>query len=183
MDWLQGPISDHAIFWFGVKVFWWKRLVTAIQLLLGSSVFFTLVTAEQKRRFSAALEEKRTKAQGVVVPPVVRFRKLFTWFAPFVLAFATGLAYLTHLVVQQNHQPVPFWGAWFFWAFVLALLSLPMAEIIIAVSMLRSGIRGVQKYAPPLLAWFLHHERFDRNVTVTVFAALVLVTCLQIYLS
>ncbi|HLL87693.1 MAG TPA: hypothetical protein VK324_00155 [Tepidisphaeraceae bacterium] len=183
MDWIQGPISDHAIFWFGVKVFWWKRLITVLQLLLGSSIFLTLLTAEHKRRLSDSLEEKRAKAQGVVVPPVVRFRKLAAWFAPFVLAFATGLAYLTHLFVQQNHQPVPFWPAWFFWAFVLAMLSLPMAEIVIAVSMLRSGIRGVQRYAPPLLAWFLNHERFDRNVTVTVFAALVLVTGLQICLS
>ncbi len=183
MDWLQGPISDQAIFWLGVKVFWWKRLITMLQLVLGSSILLTLVTAEQKRRISERMSELRSKAADIAVPPVVRFRTLAKWFGLIVIAFATGLAYLTHVFVQQNQQPVPFWPAWFFWAFILALLALPMAEIIIAVSMLRTGIRGLQKYSPPLLAWFLDHERFDRNVTVTIFVGLVLVTGLQIYLS
>ncbi len=185
MNWFQGPIADHAIFWFGLKVFWWKRFITFFQLLLGSSIFLALVTAEQKRKLHAKFVELRHKSVGVVVPAVVHFRTLLKWIIPIAVTLAAGLALLTRLVVTQgtNHQSISFWGAWFIWTFVFLLVSVPLAQIVITLSALRTGIRGVQRYAPPALEWLLHHERFDRNVTMMVFVLLTLVTSLQIYLS
>lgn len=183
MEWMQGPMSDQAIFWLGVKVYWWKRLIAVVQMVLGSSILLTLVTAEQKRKLSDALEERGQRAEGVFIPPVIRFRTVAKWFGLGIALLSPVMAFLTHLFVQQNHEPFPFVLAWLLWGFLLALLSLPMAEIIIAISMLRTGIRGAQHHVPKLLAWFLHHERFDRHVTIAVFVALVLVSSLQILLS
>jgi hypothetical protein len=185
MEWLHGPINDHAIFWFGLKVFWWKRFITFGQLLLGSSIFLTLVTTDQKQQLHAKLVELREKSSRVVVPPVVRFRTLLTWFAPIVVGLAAVLALLTHVFITQgaSRQPISFWGAWLVWLFLLALASAPLAQIILALSVLRTGLRGVQRYVPPVLERLLHHRRFDRNVTLTVFVLLTLVTVLQIVLS
>jgi hypothetical protein len=181
MQWLQGPISDQSFFWFGVKV-WWKRFITFAQLLLASSIFLNLMTSEIKQRLHAKLVESNDNSLNVVVPPVIRFRTLLKWFVPAVLTLAAGLTFVMHLAVAQG-QPIPFLAAWLVWAFVLTLIAVPVAQIIVTISMLRTGIRGIQRYAPRMLEWLLHYERFDRNVTTIVFALLTLVTLLQIYLS
>jgi hypothetical protein len=185
MQWMQGPINDQALFWCGVKVFWWKRFITLVQLFLASSIFLNLMTAERKKKFHAILVERKTMSSNVVVPPVIRFRTLLKWFVPSVLTLAAGLAFVMHLSVAHggSRQPIPFLAAWLVWTCLLTVIAVPMTQIIVTISMLRTGIRGLQRYAPRMLEWLLHYERFDRNVTVAVFVVLALVTLLQIYLS
>jgi len=183
MQWLQGPVSDQFIFWFGLKVFWWKRFVTLAQLVLASSIFLNLMTAERKRRLHASLVELQERTSSIKVPDIIRFWTLLYWFIPIIAGLAVSLAMLMHWFVKVNGHAISFSEAWLGWAIILTLICIPLAQIILTLSILRTGVRGLQRNVPRLAAWLLHYERFDRNVTIIVFALLALVTALQIYLS
>jgi hypothetical protein len=176
-------MSDQAVFWLGFKVFAWKRFVTFIQWLLAGSIFFNLMKKKHKRAFHARLVKLRDQTQNVVVPPVVKFRKVIGYGALFVSVVAAGLAGVLHLFFTQNGKPVPFWPTFFPFALLLSILAVIVGEIVIVVSFFWSGLRGFQRYAPPVLAWLFDYRTFDRNVTILVFVVLTAVTALQILLS
>lgn len=57
MSWSNGPFDPHMPIWFGLQVFWWKRLLSALQIFLGAIVLARLLTTQRKIKIHAWFED------------------------------------------------------------------------------------------------------------------------------
>ncbi len=182
MRWTSGPFDDHAILWLGLKVFWWRRIFMAAQLLTGLSVLANLLTRPQKLRFAQWFQTRRQRAIQIQIPRFIRFRKLLKRTLILIIILAIPIA-AAHQMKSHNGSPLPFIPAFFAAAIILALLSLPIIQLLIFFSALRIGLRAGQRFLPPAFAWLFDHRRLDRTLTWMNFFLFVAVWAGQMYLS
>ena len=182
MNWFEGPISDQAIFWLGLKVFWWKRLVSAVQILVGSSVLLTLLTREQKLRIDQMLAKMAGQAKTVRVPPPIRLRTIAKYMATAIVVVATT-ATLGLASYRGPTSGTSVVGMFVVFSLLLTAIAVPLAGIAVSLSVAVTSVRFGQRYLPRALAWLGHSERIDRTLVVLPFVILVAVSVFGMFLN
>ena len=182
MSWSNGPFDQNIPLWFGLQVFWWKRLLSGLQILFGAIVLTGLMTQQHKVRLHEWLTDLAQRAESVRIPSVWRVRDVLKVVVPIVAILALIIAWLGSLRTHSG-APFPLTGVFFLMFFVLMLAMIPIVALMIEMSLLFTLYRASRRYVPPMLAWLFHHERIDRTITVLNFVLLLLVSVIQIYLS
>lgn len=183
MNWFQGPIDDHAVFW-GLQAFWWIRITMFVQLMAGSTLLLHFLTDESKRALSDRLAGMATNARNIKVHGIIRLQTLLQWFAVVISTIAGILSLLIYFTAPEAQASG--WNLlklWIILAFILAMLSIPVGQIVFALSAGWNAFRTARKFTPIALAWVFHHERIDKSANLIAFGFLFFATALQIYLS
>lgn len=182
MDWLNGPLSDHAVWIAGFHVFAWKRVFTLAQLLLAGVILLTLLDVGPKQRLAARLKEWAVASRTIKIRSGIRFRAVAGWAAFCIALISLGVSMAIGLPKGWMLSEIV--RSWIVCFVLLSVIILPLALYVGAL--IHSVIVGwylTKRIGPPILAWLFHHERFDRSVSILSFLGLVVVTLGQLSIS
>lgn len=181
-QWLNGPMSEHAIWLLGVKVFWWKRFFTVVGLALNGLFFFTLINNQHKALVSDSLNQWAKQSKAIKIESGISIRRLFLRALAAVIVFSAVSALVAGIWNDWRVSQIA--GFAILTGLLLSTILLPIAiELAVITSGAIGSWRLIRRVGTPVLAWLFQPTRFDRSIMVLSFIGVAMITVGQLVVT